>query len=153
MRGRKPVPKPLRQLRGNPGHRPLPIAAELPSGTLTCPRDLDATGRAEWRRLVKTLGPLATPASAGMIYLAADAYAALRRAQAILNKEGEVYETTNAQGARFLRQHPAVLMRDRARAQYLRALTELGASPVSACRVSVPPSAPAERTTITKLLD
>lgn len=51
-RGRKPEPSALRQLRGNPGKRPLPVGEPKPSGALPKPPvHLTHEGLAEWERV------------------------------------------------------------------------------------------------------
>ncbi len=52
----RPVPLPLRVLRGNPGRRALPRRAPKPQpGMPPCPRRLSRVERAAWRRFGKLL--------------------------------------------------------------------------------------------------
>lgn len=58
MRGRKPLPKALRLLTGNAGHRELPSEPELPepaTDEMAPPADLKGEGRREWVRLAEPL--------------------------------------------------------------------------------------------------
>ena len=60
MRGRKPVPTPLKILRGNPGKRKLNDREPQPSAIQGAApsRALDTAGRAEWRRVIPELARL-----------------------------------------------------------------------------------------------
>jgi P27 family predicted phage terminase small subunit len=55
MRGRKPVPTPLKELRGNPGKRRVGSDPPFAKGMPSCPEHLDQTAKTEWRRVVKEL--------------------------------------------------------------------------------------------------
>ena len=56
MRGRKPIPKSLKLLTGNPGHRPLSDSEpEFQRIIPKCPIKLDKVGRKKWREKSKLL--------------------------------------------------------------------------------------------------
>lgn len=58
-KGRKPLPRYLKVLRGNPGKRPLNDAEPQPQpGIPTCPAHVQGIARTEWNRCVKELGAL-----------------------------------------------------------------------------------------------
>ena len=155
MKGRKPKDLELKLLTGNPGKRPAGSGADAPfvSEALEKPAGLDEHASAEWDRLVDRLAPILSPASAGMVFVAATAFGRIQRADALITEAGgEIYETVGKSG-RMLREHPAVGMRDRAVVQYHRALAELGASPVAHTRVKkLPTSNQTELPGIARLL-
>ncbi len=137
MKGRKPKDLALKLLTGNPGKRPMGSSDAAPfiSAPLDKPAWLDEYASKEWDRLVSTLAPILSPASAGMVLIAVDSFSEWMRAVATLEKEGEVYVTTNVHGQEFVRPRPEVVMRATARKAYFQALAELGASPVAHSRV------------------
>ena len=51
MAGRKPKPTALRELQGNPGHRPLNKREPKPGGVPRCPSHLDDEAKKEWQRI------------------------------------------------------------------------------------------------------
>lgn len=57
MRGRKPIPSKIHQLRGNPGKRQLPDTLEdkFPAGVPEPPEILNEAALAEWNRIVPQL--------------------------------------------------------------------------------------------------
>ena len=157
MKGRKPKDLAMKLLTGNPGKRSsssvIDSDAPFVCAKLKKPKGLDEYASKEWARIVSTLAPILSPASAGMVLVAVDAFSQMRRAAAVLDKAGsDFYETTGKSGT-MLREHPAVGMRDRARTAYHRALAELGASPVAHGRVkSLPKNNQEELPGITRML-
>lgn len=154
MKGRKPKSIEMKLLTGNPGRRPLgpPTDAPFISAPLEKPDGLDEYASKEWDRLVSTLAPILSPASAGMVLIACDAYSEWRRACARIEREGETYSTVSREGQEFIRQRPEVAMRVNARRAYHQALAELGASPVAHTRVNKLPSDQTELPGISRLL-
>jgi P27 family predicted phage terminase small subunit len=154
MKGRKPKLLEMRVLTGNPGRRPLGQSSNAPflAGELEKPGWLDAHGSKEWDRLVSTLARILSPASAGMVLIACDAYSEWMRAVAAIEKEGETYTTVNVHNQEFVRPRPEVAMRSSARTAYFRALSELGASPVAHTRVHPLPDEQTELPGIARLL-
>lgn len=56
IRGRRPLPSRVKEMRGNPGHRPLNDAEPtLPPDMPPCPRHLSREARHEWRRMSRQL--------------------------------------------------------------------------------------------------
>lgn len=157
MKGRKPKDVAMKLLTGNPGKRSTGsgVDSEAPfvCAKLKKPKGLDEYASKEWGRIVSTLAPILSPASAGMVLVAVDAFSQMRRAAKVLSDAGsDFYETTGKSGA-MIREHPAVGMRDRARTAYHRALAELGASPVAHGRVkSLPKNNQPELPGITRML-
>ena len=56
-RGRKPTPRGIKLLKGNPGHRPLAPELDVVPGIPERPPFLDKAARAEWDYIVGELGP------------------------------------------------------------------------------------------------
>lgn len=138
MKGRKPKDVAMKLLNGNAGHKPLaPIDTDQPFtvAVIDKPDDLDEYASKEWDRLTESLAPILSPASAGMLMIACDAYSELVRMAKFLRTHGETYTTVNKDGLEMHRQRPEVAMRANARTAYHRALAELGASPVAHTRV------------------
>src|SRR6266542_853564 len=69
-RGRKPTPRAIKLLRGNPGRRPVAPELELVPGIPERPRFLDAAARREWDRIVAELGPARVLVKAEQMLLA-----------------------------------------------------------------------------------
>lgn len=156
MKGRKPKDLDIKILTGNPGKRPTSSgsdAAPFTVAPLKKPRGLDKFASYEWDRLVDTLAPILSPASAGMVLIAVDAYSQMMSAsKALKDAGGMTYETSGKSGS-MIRERPEVGMRDRARRAYHQALAELGASPVAHTRVKkLPETAQQEIPGIHRLL-
>lgn len=154
MRGRKPKSVEMKLLAGNPGQRPLTQSTSAPfvQAPLEKPDWLDEYASKEWDHLVSTLAPILSPASAGMVLIAAQAYSEMRRMSEILAREGETYQTTSREGQEFFRQRPEVAILANARRHYHQALAELGASPVAHTRVRALPPEQTELPGIRRLL-
>lgn len=146
MKGRKPKDVEMKLLSGNPGKRPtspgLPSGSAAPftSSELEKPDYLDEYASQEWDRLVTTLAPILSPASAGMVLVACDAYSEMRTAMDVLKDGKLTYETVSAKGPSMTRERPEIGIKNRARTAYQRALSELGASPVGHTRVKQLPN-------------
>lgn len=154
MKGRKPKILEMKLLAGNPGGRSTrqPSDAPFTVAPLEKPDWLDAYASKEWDRLVSTLAPILSPASAGMVLIAVDAFSEWMRAVALIEKEGETYTTVNVHGQEMVRPRPEVVMRSSARKAYFQALSELGASPVAHTRVHKLPDHQTELPGIARLL-
>ena len=129
MRGRKPKPFYLKDLDGNTGHRakrPAPKAyVELPAA----PSYLSDAARREYERLADTC-PWLTGADSGVTEGAAVQYSLWRQALEVLDRDGLCYRAND-----LTKTHPAFRVASQAVALYLRACSELGATPVSRTRV------------------
>ena len=129
MKGRKPKPLYLKALDGNTGHRakrpsPKPcIELSLP------PSHLSDAARREYERLSDTCHWL-TGADSGVVEAAAVQFALWRQALEVLERDGLCYKAND-----LTKTHPAFRVASQAVALYLRACSELGASPVSRARV------------------
>jgi P27 family predicted phage terminase small subunit len=156
MKGRKPKDLAMKLLSGNPGKRTFGGHASenaFTAGRLTKPRGLDKYASREWDKLVKTLAPILSPASGGMVLIAASAYSEMMQADAVLATGGLTYTTESKKGPAMTRERPEVGIRQRARRAYHQALAELGASPVAHTRVKkLPESNQPELPGISRLL-
>ena len=138
MKGRKPKPLYLKALDGNTGHRatrPAPKAhIELPAA----PSYLNDAARREYERLRGTC-PWITASDAGVVEAAAVQFALWRQALEVLERDGLCYKAND-----LTKTHPAFRVASQAVALYLRACSELGASPVSRARVDAGEAAVAD---------
>lgn len=129
MKGRKPKPLYLKALDGNTGHRakkPAPKAhIELPAA----PSYLSDAARREFERLADTC-PWLTGADSGVVEAAATEFALWRQAVEALDRDGLTY-TANG----LIKTNPLIRVAAQSAALYLRACSELGATPVSRTRV------------------
>lgn len=140
MKGRKPKDLALKLLSGNPGKRALSSSGEpFTVGEIDKPQGLDQRAAEEWDRLVERLAPILSEASAGMLYIACNAFSELAAADAIIQQKGLTYETCGEAGP-IVRMRPEVRIRAAARTAYHRALAELGATPVAHTRVKKLPA-------------
>ena len=95
MAGRRPKPTAIKELQGNPGHRPLnaqePVA---PKGEPEMPKGMLPAARREWKRIVPLLIKLGILSSIDGKALAAycDTYAHWERARKDIEKYGLVIE-------------------------------------------------------------
>lgn len=163
MKGRKPKDIALKMLNGNAGKRPISKTSLVGGsasteaftvGALEKPDYLDEYESAEWDRLIVNLAPILSPASAGMVLIACNAFSDMMHARTALEDAGErTYETESKTGAIMIRQRPEVSMLQNARRAYHQALAELGASPVAHTRVKkLPDNAQTELPGIAKML-
>jgi P27 family predicted phage terminase small subunit len=120
--------RPSRQNKGQP--QPTP-------GKPSCPRWLSPSARAEWRRVAPELDRMGLLTILDRAALAAycTAYARWQEANAVLAREGMVIP--GWRGA--LRKHPCVTIMRAAEATMRGFAVELGLTPLSRGRLSVPP--------------
>lgn len=149
MKGRKPKDLSFKLLSGNPGKGKLDGGQSdaFVAGPIEKPKDLDAYASKEWDRLTTHLAKILGPANAGAVLVAATAYSRMMKAEKVIKKNGETYETVSKSGGYMIREHPMVSIGDRARIMYHRALTELGATPVGRTRVRKLPTAKPQKPT------
>ncbi len=143
MPGPPPKPTRLKILAGNPGKRKLNKrepqfkAANRP----TPPAWLSRIGKAEWRRVVTQLSKvkgLLQTVDLSLLAVYCDTYAAYRKAQQFLDKQGETYVMRDKDGqVKYVAQFPQVSI-VRAAADQLRKLAgEFGFSPASRSRLQI----------------
>jgi P27 family predicted phage terminase small subunit len=132
-RGRKPLPTPLKLLKGTRSDR---VNAEEPrpeAARPACPECLDSFGRAEWERIVpelEALGILSQVDGAALALYCAS-YSIAVQADMEIGLYGLLLET----GMGGLKANPAVAIARAARAQMHSLLTEFGATPASRSKV------------------
>jgi len=135
--GRLPKPTVLKLLEGNPGRRRLNTREPDPRpATPTCPDWLDATARAEWRRVVPELRRLRllTLLDRAALVCYVQAYSDFRAAVETIAREGRTVTTSNGNTI----QHPAVGQRNKAMLILKQFVGEFGLSPASRVRIQVP---------------
>lgn len=105
MSGPRPNPARLKLLAGNPGHRPIPAGVSGVAGTPRCPTWLTKAQKVVWKWLVSTLEKHGTVSQSDVHVMAAYcvAQARVEKANAVIEEEGEYYETDTGQKKR----HPA----------------------------------------------
>jgi len=136
MAGRKPIPTAIKQLNGNPGKRPL-NRNEPKFGThgVTCPKHLDKTARAEWKRVSAELSTTGLLTTVDRAALAAYCAAWSRWVDAELNiqKFGTVIKSPKSG---FPIQNPYVGIANTALDQMRKFAVEFGMTPSSRSRIS-----------------
>jgi len=98
-RGRKPIPFPQKDLRGNPGKRsPKDSVIQPKAGSLIPPKWLDEAARAEWRRQIKELRRLGLATTFDRVALACycQTYSRMVQAEEELREAGSLtFDTPN----------------------------------------------------------
>ena len=136
IRGRKPVPMALRILRGNPGHRRLPVQLTQPVAGADAPSWLSAEARREWDRLepeLRRLGVI-TILDCGVLAAYAEALSAFAWSTREIQKHGRIARAAN--GTKFT--HPLFSIQVQAMRKIREFSAELGLSPVSRAAIAMP---------------
>lgn len=125
----RPRPTALRELEGNPGHRPLNKNEPKPGGVPICPSELSDGAKTEWRRISKELLSLGLLTKVDRAALSAycELWARWRDAEAKIKEFGTVIKTKNGN----LIQSPYVGIANRALALMKGYLIEFGFTPAS----------------------
>jgi P27 family predicted phage terminase small subunit len=141
-RGPKPKPTALRVLEGNPGKRPILKAEPKPprAKTITAPKELDAEGKAAWRRVVGQLQTLGvyTELDRDALILYCDAWSQWTKGADHIRKHGVLHESPTGQ----VRVSPAMLVVDKAFGRMRTMLAAFGMTPSD--RVGLTPDAAEE---------
>lgn len=138
MRGRKPVPTPLRLVSGNPGKRPLNALEPKPRVTVpTCPAHLSPSAKSEWKRLAKLLHELGVISELDRAALAAycQAYGRWVEAERKLKETPILLKTP----AGYVQPSPWLGIANKNLEMMHKFMSELGLSPVSRTRVTARP--------------
>jgi P27 family predicted phage terminase small subunit len=146
MRGRKPLPSNVVQLRGNPGKRRPNDAEPRPAPAVpSCPACLGDEARKEWKRLARELGDLGllTRIDRGMLAAYCQAHALWVEAVSSLERYGTMVKSPNG----FPMQSPYVAVANKQVDLMGRIAAEFGMTPSSRTRIRVgerPPEDPFE---------
>ena len=142
MRGRKPKPRALKLLAGNPGKRPLPAEIQVAGDVPNCPDHLDEAAKAEWKRVTELLAESGLLKQTDRTVLAAycQCYARWANAEEQLRKLGPILMTPN----KMPMQNPYLQIANKALEQLRKFMAELGFSPSSRSRVHAEPNKPAD---------
>jgi P27 family predicted phage terminase small subunit len=137
MRGRKPLPTAVKELRGNPGKRALNKNEPKPRAALPrAPRWLDEVGKKKWKttsRMLYRLG-LLTEADVDALAAYCDCHSTMMLAKTAIKEHG-VY-VSGAQGQNV--KNPAFSILETAKAQMKMYQVEFGMTPSSRSRVKLP---------------
>lgn len=138
MAGRRPKPTALKELQGNPGHRPLNKREPKPTGTPTCPRHLDEEAKKEWKRISAELTTLGLLTSVDRAALAAycAAYSRWVKAEESIQRFGAVIKSPKSG---FPIQNPYVSVANTALDHMRKFAIEFGLTPASRTRLQVSP--------------
>jgi P27 family predicted phage terminase small subunit len=138
MGERGPAPKPtaIRELEGNPSHRPLPKNEPKPDKGAACPEWLPDEAKVEWQRVAPELERLGLLTKVDSTALAAycAAYARWRAAEEAIATNGLTFETAGGYAA----QRPEVGIANKAMADIRAFCKEFGLTPSARGRMSVP---------------
>ena len=96
QRGRKPKPTAIKELEGNPGHRPLNENEPKPNKKApSCPKWLEPEAKKEWRRLSKQMENIGILTEVDMAAFATycQAYARWKAAEEFVSQHGSVVKT------------------------------------------------------------
>ena len=138
MRGRRPKPTELKELEGNPGHRPLnPDEPQPPASAaiFADPPELanNPIARDEWRRLALTLPSWITDVDRGMLLASCVLYARMCRAAEQIEKTGgDVIEDKRTGAVKI---NPFIRIHDKTFQSYRHACIELGLTPSARTRL------------------
>ena len=141
MTPRKPTV--LKELAGNPGHRPANHKEAKPARQIpNCPRHLDDEAKKEWNRVVKVLfdAGLFTAVDRPALAAYCSAYSAWVKAEENLQDPKEGWILTSPNGYQY--QSVWLSIRNRALDQMKSFLTEFGMTPASRSRIEVKPPEP-----------
>jgi len=138
MRGRKPTPTALKELRGNPGKRALPKNEPAALGRPTDPPDwLDPVAQEAWRFAIANapVGVLGR-IDVGVLGIWCTAYSLHRAAYAEITKRGRAALVYRAPQADVLLINPYVSVMNKQAQIMLKAASELGFTPASRPRLT-----------------
>lgn len=144
MRGRKPTPTAVKQLRGNPGKRALNKHEPQFSGTPTCPSWLNRLAKKEWKRVTNELSALNMLRTVDTATLASycQSYARWQMAEQTVEAEGQTIREpiVNKSGeiiGNKIKRHPATTIAKDEKAALLRAASLFGFDPSSRARIDL----------------
>lgn len=127
-RGPAPLPTKVKQLRGNPGKRPLnEDEPELPARAPRCPGHLKGEARAEWKRVASTLNTagLLTQVDRAALAVYCQAWSRWVKAEEQVARHGEIVKTVSGN----LIQNPYLSIANRSMKQLQTLAREFGMTP------------------------
>jgi len=136
----------VRELEGNPGHRPIVDDSQEPTGIPTCPSWLSREAKREWNRVIRELKNL-NKNNRSTLAGYCSAYARWRAAEEVLNKEGLTMEARHGVRAR-----PEVKIAQDALTQMKAFAIELGITPKSHINIPGPTKKPEDEDPLNKAL-
>ncbi|HML40362.1 MAG TPA: phage terminase small subunit P27 family [Bellilinea sp.] len=135
MRGRPPKPTRIKELEGNPGHRPLNNAEPMLKPDLpSCPRHLSKEARREWRRVSKELYEAGLLTRVDRAALAAYCQAWARWVEAETELQGQSLTGTTDKGYEY--PNPLLAISKAALADMRRFMSDFGMTPSSRSKVT-----------------
>ena len=136
LRGPAPKPTIIRQIEGNPSHRPFNGEEPQPRlGAPKCPAFLDDEARKEWRRLTRILLKMRVLSEADGMALAklCQAYSTMTRAQKKLSQGGLLLKTPSG----YVQQSPLLGIINECVRQITVLSREFGLTPASRTRIQI----------------
>jgi P27 family predicted phage terminase small subunit len=136
-RGRKPKPKAIKELEGNPGKRPLPneptFGACFPAEP---PKWLSKEAKRLWGELVPLLQSvpgLLQSADVSAVELLCESYAQWKEASKVLQENGQTFTTPNG----YIQQRPEVAIAQKCAKLVKELCSEFGLTPSSRSRINL----------------
>jgi P27 family predicted phage terminase small subunit len=158
MRGRKPLPSKILDIKGGSKHTHRPPRSGEPNPPLNipkCPPHLDKEAKAEWRRMAKELEPLGllTNLDKAVFALYCQSYSTWVQAANVIKDKGMIFVapgktrtlrdgTIEKVGAGLPIVNPYFQIANKAKEEMMKTLVEMGMTPSSRSRVKVPEQKP-----------
>ncbi|MCX5658410.1 MAG: phage terminase small subunit P27 family [Planctomycetota bacterium] len=141
-RGPAPTPTSILQMRGSTlvNQRRLADEPTPPPGLPRCPAWLDVDTKAAWKQLAPTLGAMGclTRIDANALARYCRLWARWRKAEAFIDKHGEVYSLKDDVGkTRCVQQWPQVAIANKLTQQLSRLEAEFGMTPSARSRIQI----------------
>lgn len=133
MRGRKPKPRKLKELEGNPGNRPLEPEIPAAPGAPACPDHIQGEARLEWARIIQELeaAGLITKLDRAALAAYCTAWGRWVEAETKLRELGPVVKSPSG----YPIVNPFLAIANKAMEQMMKALVEFGMTPSARSRV------------------
>lgn len=136
-RGPAPLPRAVKENRGNPGKRPLNNREPKPvEGAPSCPSFMSKEARAHWRRIVPLLRDMGVLAKCDIGVLAAycESFAEFKQASIELQEGGKLTFTTDKGN---VIPHPLVGIKNTAARNMHRFAQDFGLTPAARTRIEI----------------
>lgn len=151
MRGRKPTPKSLRELRGNPQNRPTDMIPSPKVIVPACPKDLDSVASKEWKRIAPLLVQNHLISDMDLAVLAGYCHSFSLWVQTLKKiKKGLIIKSPSG----YPIMNPYLSINNNAKTQMLKFAQELGISPVQRSRLKIDnPDRPPDQDKMKKFIE